>query len=1166
MEENNHVQFSSPLSVGFYKWDELSCPSLKFTKFLVIKWNAKTEIARSEVWSDPEISNVIFAGTKTGVILTYKITSQNYQLKRIEPLCFLFGHSSPITSLVKCKQSLYDLCAASLSSDGTISIISVVDLTIIKNAEYLFSENSQDLTIHQTNMRLALASQTFGTIEIADIYDEKILMRVDGFTSTVYSLISYGTLNTVACIDGSMNVFAFNSKKIECLYSFKRNENPPCFSIFSPHFVFLLVVSSKQWSVHISNSSIYGEELKETDDFYSNAGWVNDSLFFLQTFNGCFEFWKFPKIDPNEQASVIENLSINQSFFSVKTKEDVLLIKTQMNNKKISVDDENELKKKFKKPKLVYKCNSVIGPIAVTTEGFIISSKSFDNNSEKMKSVIFCKDTLNNTISFDLKSIYKSDVICRCSIGDPITSEARIMSDFSIWVNDKKIGTHTNAKMLFSPSKSSAFFSFSKDGSVKAFSEDQFITSFYDLSEPITNVQYVNERDWIIVIGKYSSFSVISTRSMQSVALCTGHNSPVMNVSYSNGILHALCTSAMLYSWNVEGQLVSKRMVKFQKPVSEFGEMNSSENLMKLNKSNENQLKIPKPVNKPIPTSPNQIPKSSSLSNSSCFYVENNTIFEDLSLFEDKEDFDSESFYKIKSLIMPNCQTYCIVLDVFKFLSSYQKFSSFNTMTNPELFLAVLLWKRHVGSSKVNIDFPQKTADLLNKFYLTITGDNFTVTLPINKKIYEIENEKEIDQNTCISIDDYKYNKKISFYFSPLTTSIHTIASSTLAQCFINSSINENLLLVSSLSQTLSTDLLDSSKNLIQPSIPILASYLLFQSENLETILLNFISYLMGTFDENKSSNILFNIEHLFGNWKVILPFVLIHCTNFSSLPKLFASEAQKHLFPTILEKKEIFNLLKNCFSNFSEYITDIDGFFQKLINECIQNHNKIESQITSIAVSRPFEFFNSAIINQSNRIETTNLIVMMIKKLINPDRTILMSMVSHAVSMQKSGYFVNIDEVFSSIMKNNLFFAYSKSYAAFGDVNGYIHLISMESGSNVWATKKIKNEKSIDDFKDDKDKIIYVSFSPSGARLIFVDSEFDITWISISVGKKQENKDKFGIIGSYNLKTKINASEISWKGESTVDFLMNQKIILETHCPKMSFFEKVADKFVSSK
>lgn len=214
MEENNHVQFSSPLSVGFYKWDELSCPSLKFTKFLVIKWNAKTEIARSEVWSDPEISNVIFAGTKTGVILTYKITSQNYQLKRIEPLCFLFGHSSPITSLVKCKQSLYDLCAASLSSDGTISIISVVDLTIIKNAEYLFSENSQDLTIHQTNMRLALASQTFGTIEIADIYDEKILMRVDGFTSTVYSLISYGTLNTVACIDGSMNVFAFNSKKL----------------------------------------------------------------------------------------------------------------------------------------------------------------------------------------------------------------------------------------------------------------------------------------------------------------------------------------------------------------------------------------------------------------------------------------------------------------------------------------------------------------------------------------------------------------------------------------------------------------------------------------------------------------------------------------------------------------------------------------------------------------------------------------------------------------------------------------------------------------------------------------------------------------------------------------------------------------------------------------
>ena len=99
-----------------------------------------------------------------------------------------------------------------------------------------------------------------------------------------------------------------------------------------------------------------------------------------------------------------------------------------MTNKKMSNDDENALKSKIKPPHLVFKCDSTIGPIAVTTEGFIISASSFDSNSknDKKKSVIFVRDTMNNIISFDLESIYDSDVICRYPVGDPITSEARI--------------------------------------------------------------------------------------------------------------------------------------------------------------------------------------------------------------------------------------------------------------------------------------------------------------------------------------------------------------------------------------------------------------------------------------------------------------------------------------------------------------------------------------------------------------------------------------------------------------------------------------------------------------------------------------------------------------------------------------------------------------------
>ncbi|KAK8858243.1 hypothetical protein M9Y10_013344 [Tritrichomonas musculus] len=1185
MEENNNVQFPAPLSVGFYGWNDLSCPRLKYTKFLAIKWDSSLK-DKSDVWSDPDISNIIFAGTKKGVILAYKITSNGNQLKNIEPLCFLFGHSLPITSLVKCKQSLYDLCVASLSSDGTISLISVIDLTIIKNSVRLFSENSQDLSLHQTNMRLAIASQTFGTIEIADIYDEKILMRIEGFSSTIYTLISYGSLSAVACIDGSASVFSFTSKTIECLYSFKRNENPPCFSIFSPHFIFLLVISPKQWSLHISDSSLHTEELRETEDSYSNGGWVNDSIFYLQTSEGRFEMWTIPQLDNADEISVVENLKISQSFFTVQTKETADIIKTLMANKKMTADDESSLKSKVKQPKLVFQCDRVIGPIAVTQEGFIISSSSFEPTKEtrmnsdsnlRVRSVVFCRDTLGGMACSDLSEIYKSDVICRCAVGDPISSEARIMKDYTIWVNDRQIGKHEGAKMLFSPGQSSAFFTFSRDGSVKAFSEEQFITSFYDLSEPISHLQYVDERDWIIVIGKHSSFSVISTRSMQSVALCTGHNSPVIQVSYSNGMLHALCSSAMLYSWNVEGQLVSKRMVKFQKPASEFGFISGSNEsqVFASNESIDNQFALTSSSesiskkNSSKSFASNQDISSSSLSASSAFISSNllNGRYDFDSIFNGNTKLNQEQFYRIQSLVMPNCQTYAIVIDVYKFLSIYKKYSSFNVHSNPELLLLVLLWKRHVGCDKVHIEFPEKLTTILNNLNLTLAGDNFTVTVPISKKIYQIsEPYQKVDDNEIIHFEDFNFNKKISFCFSPLTTSIHVVAASALAQCFISMSNNENLLMLSSLSQTMSTDLLDACKEMIKPSIPALASYFLFQSENLYIILLNYLSFLTSSFDEQMSTNVLFNIEHLFGNWNIILPFVLFHSSRFPTLPKLFSQEVEKHLFPTILQNQEIFVLLKNCFATFSKNINDIDGFFQKLISECIQNNNRIESQLISLAVIRPFEFFNSAIEIQSSKSETTNLILLMVKKMINPDRTILMSMVCHAISMQKNGFFVNIEEIFSTIMKNNLFFSFSKNFAAFGDITGYLHMISMDSGSNVWATKKIKDSQNNNNNNnnDDQNQILFVSFSPSGSRLIFVDSEFDITWMSINLNVKQNSKEKFVIIGSYNMKKKIAASEISWKSEGTVVFLKNQKVIFETSFPKMSFFEKVADKFVS--
>ncbi|OHS94554.1 hypothetical protein TRFO_39263 [Tritrichomonas foetus] len=1082
-------QFLSPLSVCFYGWEDLPCPDLQFSCFFAVKYDPKI-IEDSETWNDHTLSNVIFAGTESGVILSHKIMSDKNNLISFEPFCFLFGHSTKITSFCNCKQKIYNSCITSLSQDGSISIISVYDQTVIKNIPYLFSENSQDISSHGKNSRFLVASQAFGTIEIADIFDETLLMRVSGFTSTIYTLTTHGQLTAVSCIDGSVGVFSIN-QSVECLYSFQRNENLPCFSIISPQLSFLLIITKEMWAIYATDNPLITKRINNENDSFTYGKWVNDSMFTIQTKNGHIEIWKVLK---NQDTSVIDNMQTSKVQYLLNIDNVSRTLESQIINSPIFNDEKTS--EGFKNDSgnedfvsLVWECDDIIGPFVVTDEGFLISSNS--------NSLLSCQNQ-DKKLIVDLTEIFKSEVVCRCAVGDPITNEAKILKDFSVFLNNKKIGNHQGANLLFSPGQGSTFFSFSNDGSVKAWT-DSLIATFYDLCEPISKIKYIAEKGWIIVIGKQNTFSVINSLSMRSIVLCSGHNSPVIEVNYMGGLFHALCESTTCYSWNVEGKLVSKRMIKVSRPIKHILHAN--------NKTTTNFSQ-----NQKESRSENNI---SSLTENDDHYLNNKKGF------ENEGNNKNNKFYKIVPLVMPNCQTYAISLDILSFLKIYNRFDSFHISTDPELSLLVLLWRKHIGEARVHIDC---NCGLISNFGFVISGDKFSVTIPIKRP------------------------ENLPFSFSPLTTTVHAVAPSTLAQCYIGAIDDENLSVITSMSQTTTTILL---KNSVRPSFSVLASYLLFPNEHLRTISVNLLSDEMENFGEEASNHAVQKVVRLFGDWSIVLPFVLIHCNKYSISEKL-GREAADNIFPIIFQRQEIFDLLLRSFKIFSQYIGDLCAFFQTLIHECIKNTIP-ESKVISLALIKPFEFYVVAFDMQKP--EVIRLIVHLFERWFNPDRSLMNTMINHAIGTEhkrNTNFGNQYNDLFAAIAKNNSYFAYSRNFVAFGGIDGIMKIISKENGQVVWSTHASSGP------------ISCVSFSPNGSRVVIVtEKERMLTWVGATQGKSRE---PFELIGSQQLPELSKVTTVNWKSESKIVLKNACNIVFEGQAPKMSFLQKVADKLVIHK
>ncbi|OHT05768.1 hypothetical protein TRFO_26450 [Tritrichomonas foetus] len=361
--------YPSPLSVCFHCWEDQCCPLLRFSCFVSIKWNNYYS-EKSRAWSDSFISSVLFAGTNSGTIVVYKIYAQNGANPSIKPLSLIFGHRSKITSLVPCDPFIYRSCVASLSTDGTLSLISVEDLTIIKNIEALFSENSHDLAPHESNNRLMLASQAFGTVEVADISNNSLVLRISGFSSVISSIENHGTLHAVSCADGSIGVFSINPSGSECIYHIKQRDKPFSHSILSPKLSYLLVMTSDEWSLYDSDELLFSEKIQSPDDCFISAKWVDEYMFYITTLSGRVEVWK---TDSENETQIFDRMKTFPGVFYASS-----LAENKAIEPLIIQDLPTDTKKIHSLPLLTFAVDSPAdcfsNAVTVTPEGFVISS------------------------------------------------------------------------------------------------------------------------------------------------------------------------------------------------------------------------------------------------------------------------------------------------------------------------------------------------------------------------------------------------------------------------------------------------------------------------------------------------------------------------------------------------------------------------------------------------------------------------------------------------------------------------------------------------------------------------------------------------------------------------------------------------------------------------
>jgi hypothetical protein len=185
--------------------------------------------------------------------------------------------------MIQCDASIYRLCIASLSIDGTLSVISVEDFTVIKNHVNLFSENSQAITVHETDSRLILAVQASGIVEIVNFANGAIILKISGFSSVINHIRSHGSIHSVYCLDSSVSIFTMRPDNVDFLYHTHDTEIAWTFvdAIVSPDLACIFVVTADHWTLYDSSVPLFEQSIGTQSDSFVQSDWISSAWFFF---------------------------------------------------------------------------------------------------------------------------------------------------------------------------------------------------------------------------------------------------------------------------------------------------------------------------------------------------------------------------------------------------------------------------------------------------------------------------------------------------------------------------------------------------------------------------------------------------------------------------------------------------------------------------------------------------------------------------------------------------------------------------------------------------------------------------------------------------------------------------------------------------------------------
>ena len=184
-----------------------------------------------------------------------------------------------------------------------------------------------------------IASQIYGTIEIANVIDGSIIMTISGFQSIISSITHHGSMHAISTYDGTVDVLSISENDAGFNFSTHyESESSFITQSPSPDLTFLLTLTDNFWEIIESGRQPFRSPPPQKGNSYSQCGWISTTKFFIRSFTGKVQIFE---IFPSKETSyVFDCLQCRKEYLFIKhsnqtTRIEPFVIKSSVNSENL---------------------------------------------------------------------------------------------------------------------------------------------------------------------------------------------------------------------------------------------------------------------------------------------------------------------------------------------------------------------------------------------------------------------------------------------------------------------------------------------------------------------------------------------------------------------------------------------------------------------------------------------------------------------------------------------------------------------------------------------------------------------------------------------------------------------------------------------------------------